>query len=1220
MSGYEAERKKVIEEGPQEASAEALDTSAKSGRIADREDEYKLRRFRALSPKREDVSDPSSFAEAMRQRELEREHHELARQVAASHSRRADQMPGGTHASSPDGKSNYTPTLVAHVERSAPPARKRRWDMPTPDTSADESAKVLPAPARYASEWDAPDAGPSSAGSAVRGGQQQGASSTSETPVGRPRSRWDETPLVSQGGKAQADVATPLRTSKSRWDETPIHPTSSSAAPVEGSLPLPNPLAFFPTAIARNPEDALAARWEREFEARNRYMTEEEIDSLLPTEGYAILEAPPSYVPVTPSRKLLDATPGVGAVNGLAAAAGGFHMQNVTAASQHLFQAGMSLQPADSDLPPIKPEDYQYFSRLLTEPEGAQSAAGGEGESLDVEKAKERKVMKLLLRIKSGTPQMRRQSMRQITERARDFGPGVLFDQLLPLLMSPALEDQERHVLVKVVDRILSQLGPAVRPYVHKILVVIEPLLIDEDYYVRVEGREIICNVAKAAGLATMIATLRPDIDHADEYVRNTTARTFAVVASAMGIGALVPFLRAVCRSKKSWQARHTGVKIIQQIAILLGCAVLPHLKALVECIAPIINEGQEGDAGGSVMQPSSSSGEAFRIRIMAALAISSLAEASAPYGIESFEVVLASLWRGIRHTRGKSLAAHLKAVGFLIVLMDATQADYYIREVMPILIREFKAPDDEMKRIILKVVKQCTVTAGVDAAYLRSEVLPDFFCHFWVRRMALERRNARQLIETTLELAVRVGAAEIVTRIVPLLKDESEPFRRMAIEANSAILNKLGGSDLGGEEVEGLLVDGMLFAFQEQTTDDLGNVVMNGFSAVLKALDVRIKPYLLNISSIILWRLANRTSKVRQLAADLVGRVAQSMTLCHEEGILSKLSVVLYENLGEEYPDVLSTILGALKAIVSVIGMSRMTPPIKDLLPRLTPILRNRHERVQENTIELVGRIADRASEAVSAREWMRICFELLDMLKAHRKSIRRAAINAFGYIAKAIGPQDVLAALLNNLKVQERQNRVCTTLAIAIVAETCAPFTVLPALMNEYRVPEMNVQNGVLKSLAFMFEYIGEMSKDYIYAVTPLLDDALIDRDQVHRQTAAMALKHMALGVAGFGCEEALLHLLNSIIPNVFDANPHLITAVIESIDAMRLAVGPCAILQYVVAGLFHPARRVRDIYWKIYNNLYIGSQSALIPCYPRIQDEGDLVLRRHIMDIVI
>ena len=52
--------------------------------------------------------------------------------------------------------------------------------------------------------------------------------------------------------------------------------------------------------------------------------------------------------------------------------------------------------------------------------------------------------------------------------------------QILPLLMSPTLEDQERHLLVKVIDRVLYKLDDLVRPYVHKILVVIEPLLIDE--------------------------------------------------------------------------------------------------------------------------------------------------------------------------------------------------------------------------------------------------------------------------------------------------------------------------------------------------------------------------------------------------------------------------------------------------------------------------------------------------------------------------------------------------------------------------------------------------------------------------------------------------------------------------------------------------------------------------------------------------------------------
>ena len=74
-------------------------------------------------------------------------------------------------------------------------------------------------------------------------------------------------------------------------------------------------------------------------------------------------------------------------------------------------------------------------------------------------------------------------------------------------------------------------------------------------------------------------------------YVRNTTARAFSVVAQALGIPALLPFLKAVCMSKKSWQARHTGIKIVQQIAIQMGCAVLPHLKVESTCSQLLLNK-----------------------------------------------------------------------------------------------------------------------------------------------------------------------------------------------------------------------------------------------------------------------------------------------------------------------------------------------------------------------------------------------------------------------------------------------------------------------------------------------------------------------------------------------------------------------------------------------------------------------------------------------------
>lgn len=57
-------------------------------------------------------------------------------------------------------------------------------------------------------------------------------------------------------------------------------------------------------------------------------------------------------------------------------------------------------------------------------------------------------------------------------------------------------------------------------------------------------------------------------------------------------------------------------------------------------------------------------------MRTITALSLASLAEASNPYGIEAFDEVLLPLWDGISMYRGKTLAAFLKAIGFIIPLM----------------------------------------------------------------------------------------------------------------------------------------------------------------------------------------------------------------------------------------------------------------------------------------------------------------------------------------------------------------------------------------------------------------------------------------------------------------------------------------------------------------------------------------------------------------------
>ena len=166
---------------------------------------------------------------------------------------------------------------------------------------------------------------------------------------------------------------------------------------------------------------------------------------------------------------------------------------------------------------------------------------------------------------------------------------------------------------------------------------------------------------------------------------------------------------------------------------------------------------------------------------------------------------------------------------GFVIPLMEASYASFYTKAIMPSLIAQFASPDEEMKKIVLKVIKQVSshlhntfpvfYTLSVLCLFVVFSVwqrsvwnhnmcvmkycqnsfvcerlgksLLCFKCYFnfiisflqllfigytffnfipgnfWIRRMALDRRNYKQVVETTVELANKVGTAEIVSRIV---------------------------------------------------------------------------------------------------------------------------------------------------------------------------------------------------------------------------------------------------------------------------------------------------------------------------------------------------------------------------------------------------------------------------------------------------------------------
>ncbi|GJW90417.1 splicing factor 3B subunit 1 [Tanacetum coccineum] len=248
-----------------------------------------------------------------------------------------------------------------------------------------------------------------------------------------------------------------LKRQRSRWDETPA--TMGSLNPV-GRIDL---ATLTPGAInthgAMNLEQYNLFRHGIDIEDRNLLLTDEQLDTMLP--GFEILKPLASYVLIrTPARKLLDTSTPLG-------------KPLYSIPEEYRGQMFDVPKEMSGGFPFLKSQDYQYFGAMLNE---------DDEEELSPDEKKERRIMKLLLKVKNGTPQQRKTTLRHLTNKAREFSAEPLFNSILPLLMQPTLEDQERHLLVKVIDRVLYKLDELVRPYVHKILVVIEPILIDEEY------------------------------------------------------------------------------------------------------------------------------------------------------------------------------------------------------------------------------------------------------------------------------------------------------------------------------------------------------------------------------------------------------------------------------------------------------------------------------------------------------------------------------------------------------------------------------------------------------------------------------------------------------------------------------------------------------------------------------------------------------------------
>lgn len=443
----------------------------------------------------------------------------------------------------------------------------------------------------------------------------------------------------------------------------------------------------------------------------NAPLSDEDLDRLLPsTDSYAIVSPPAGWAP--PPR----ATP-------------------APVFSSLPFQAGKSswdcsdpfsqpqLITIREDLPKISVGEIQRFQRLIL----AQREPPNDSLGATLVKIEEN----LLVFVK-GTASQWASSEAILSDCAIDIGPARSLDILLPAFITTGEENNETR-WTRLLTQIFARFGELLRPYAHKILVVLEPILLDQLVSTRDCGRDLVRSVARAVGIDVMLAAKRPDMDNADAYVRNITARTLSIAAAEFGVSRVLPFIRTASQDEISPLLRHTGIKIIQQIALLLDSACAPFLSDLLGCLRL------------SDSEPS--------VRTISFLSLIPLADAANGVHSSSFGAILPPLWSAIGTEKDRLLHSVLKACGHVLALIPDELVLQYSSVLLPPLLVELErvcAISDTA------AMTACFVTLGkfaIRCEYCRSlllnpETLDRLQAIVWSRHVCNDRRVHQPVAE----------------------------------------------------------------------------------------------------------------------------------------------------------------------------------------------------------------------------------------------------------------------------------------------------------------------------------------------------------------------------------------------------------------------------------------------------------------------------------------
>lgn len=322
----------------------------------------------------------------------------------------------------------------------------------------------------------------------------------------RRASKWGRTPR------------TTTQSAQAMWDQTPAGRSTSSSGE---------------RGVAESP-----AAPEIPFD-----LTEEEIEGLLPTEGYCVTRYGDSDTEVSAAED----------------------------ASRELLQ--QVLLELDGDVP-LGPHDAGMLERII------------KGREVDPSDREAMRGIKALFLIKNGKAPERKVGRRQVARIARE-SPRAAFGAAFALLMDEALAEggQERAFVMGALAKIISLAPAAAAEFCYESVLVAAFAAASKDALVKSAAHDILHSLAEGVPLPRIILSMKKELKADSPHMRKCLSKAIGALCGSVGMSRMKPFLAAMAQSANA-NARSLFFRSAYEASKKTGdCAakdfdfILPHIN-----------------------------------------------------------------------------------------------------------------------------------------------------------------------------------------------------------------------------------------------------------------------------------------------------------------------------------------------------------------------------------------------------------------------------------------------------------------------------------------------------------------------------------------------------------------------------------------------------------------------------------------------------------------